>query len=84
MANEIMFPIKETFSFDKVVEGFVNNFRDLLIDARMISIGVLNNSDFDLSHGFIIIQDHSNDNLCCCNFSYFLIYINISVNLKNK
>ena len=34
----------------------------------MISIGVLNNSDLDLSHGFIIIQNHSNDNVCWSNF----------------
>ncbi|OOX81404.1 hypothetical protein [Snodgrassella alvi] len=64
MANEIMFPIKETPYFDKVVRGVVNNLKELLIDTRMISIGVLNNSDLDLSHGFIIIQDHSNDNVC--------------------
>ena len=66
-----MFPIKETPSFDKIVKGLVSNLKELFIDTRMISIGVLNNSDLDLSHGFIIIQDHSNDNLCCCNFSYF-------------
>ena len=71
MANEIMFPIKETPYFDKVVRGVVNNLKELSIDTRMISIGVLNNSDLDLSHGFIIIQDHSNDNVCWGNFCYF-------------
>lgn len=71
MANEIMFPIKETSYFDKIVKGLVSNLKELLIDIRMISIGVLNNSDLDLSHGFIIIQDHSNDNVCWSNFSYF-------------
>ena len=71
MANEIMFPIKKIPYFDKVVRGVVNNLKELLIDTKMISIGVLNNSDLDLSHGFIIIQDHSNDNVCWSNFSYF-------------
>ena len=49
-----MFPIKETPSFDKIVKELVSNLKELLIDTRMISIGVLNNSDLDLSHVMVL------------------------------
>jgi len=71
MSNKILFPIKETPYFEKIVKGLVSNLKELLIDTRMISIRVLNNSDLDLAHGFIIIQEHSNDNVCWSNFCYF-------------
>ena len=36
------FQLKKIPYFDKVVRVFVNNIKELLIDTRMISIGVLN------------------------------------------
>lgn len=71
MANEIMFPIKKTPSFEKLLDIIVDGFHDLSLSTQQLTIGVSAKKGIDLSDKFIFIQEHQYNYFCWISFSYF-------------
>lgn len=71
MANEIMFPIKETPSFEELLDIIVDGFHDLSLSTQQLTVGVSAKKGIDLSDKFIFIQEHQYSYFCWVSFSYF-------------
>lgn len=71
MANEIMFPIKETPSFEELLDIIVDGFHDLSLSTQQLTVGISAKKGIDLSDKFIFIQEHQYSYFCWVSFSYF-------------
>ena len=71
MANDIMFPINKTPSFETLLNIVVEGFEEFLLSTQHLSIGLSAKKGLDLSGKFIFIQDNYHEYLCWISFNYF-------------
>ncbi|AWH87774.1 hypothetical protein [Limnobaculum parvum] len=71
MANEIMFPIREVPSFERLLDVVVDGFHELSLSTQQLTVGVSAKKSIDLSDKFLFIQDHAHGYFCWVSFSYF-------------
>ena len=71
MANEFMFPIKETPSFEELLDIIVDGFKVYSLPIRQLSVGLSASKGIDLSDKFVNIQDHQYGYFCWITFHYF-------------
>ncbi|GKX56136.1 hypothetical protein SOASR030_22480 [Leminorella grimontii] len=71
MANEVMFPLKECPSFERVLEIIVDGFHSLSLSTQQLTIGVSAKKGLDLSDKLIYIKEHQYGYFCWVSFSYF-------------
>lgn len=71
MANEIMFPLRECPSFERLLDVIVDGFNDLSLSTQQLTIGVSAKKSINLSGRFLFIQDHKYEYFCWVSFSYF-------------
>ena len=55
MANEFMFPIKKTPSFEELLDIIVDGFKVYSLPIRQLSVGLSASKDIDLSDKFVNI-----------------------------
>jgi hypothetical protein len=71
MANEIMFPIQKTPSFEDLLEIIVEGFEEHSISTRQLTVGLSAKKGLELSDKFVSIQDHQYGYFCWITFNYF-------------
>lgn len=69
MSNEIMFPIKETPSFEHLLDIMVEGFNELSLSTKQTTVGLSLKKGLDLSDKFILIQNLHY--FCWVSFTYF-------------
>lgn len=71
MANKILFPIKETPSFEMLLDIVIDGFHDLSLSTQQLSIGLSAKKGLNLSDKFIFIQENYHEYSCWISFNYF-------------